>query len=136
MKRLAIIFAVALALSGCAGDKSVFQGGTSLTATVNNPVTLEMQAALEAGYGVVATAAVNYARLPRCKAGEAESLTNLCSRWSVVQKLKTANRIAYAAINKSRDFVGMRTISAVSVFNSAVAALNDYKAIAYINNVK
>lgn len=137
MRRLLII-PFLIALTGCAGvSRSVFDGGLSITATVQNPVTREMQASAEASYNVVASAAVAYVRLPRCKAGTVIGVDNLCSSWPVVQKLKTYNRVAYTALVKSRGFVdNNQNISAIGAYNEAVAALRDFKAIAFINGIK
>ena len=123
---------IALTFANCSGvDKSVFEGGLSITATVQNPVTREQQAAVEASYQVAASAALSYARLRRCEAGETASPTNLCSEWAVVQKLKRANRTAYSQLVKLRDFMdNNETISAISAFNSVQKALADFKAIA------
>ena len=86
MKRMLPVLLLSLALAGCAGfNKSVFDGGLSVTATVQNPVTREQQAAVEASYNVAASAGLAYMRLPRCKAGQAISFDNLCSSWPVVQ---------------------------------------------------
>lgn len=65
MKRLLILCAVALALAGCAAldstGKSVFQGGASLTAPVQN-VTPQMVSDIEEGAKVVTAGLVAYRR--------------------------------------------------------------------------
>jgi hypothetical protein len=121
-----------LALASCAGiDKSVFDGGLSITATVQNPVTREQQAAVEASYQVAVSAALAYSRLRRCKAGEVFSATNPCSQWPTVQKLKLANRKAYKQLVNLRSFMDKnQQVSAVAAFNALQAALRDFKAIA------
>ncbi len=138
MKRFIAIVAFALTLSGCAGvGTSIFEGGTSVTATINNPVTLDQQAAIEASYNLLASAALNYSRLRRCKAGESAGVTNLCSSWSVVKQLMKADQVAYTSVSNLRKFMREnQTVSAISAFNAAQAAFRDYKAIAYINGVK
>lgn len=139
MKRFLIVPFVFLAFTfgGCASlDKSVFDGGLSITATVNNPVTREQQAAVEASYQVAVSAALSYANLRRCKSGETASATNLCSQWSVVQKLQGANRIAYASLVKLRGFMDRnQTISAIAAFNEVQAALRDFRATAASSSV-
>jgi hypothetical protein len=116
---------------------SVFKGGTSVTASIQNPVTREQQAGVEATYGLAASAVLNYSRLRRCKAGEVASITNLCSKWTVVQKLKRANSVAYGSIVKLRGFMdNNQTISAIGAFNSAQAALTNFKAIAVSSGVQ
>lgn len=135
MKRFLIVPILALSLAGCAGfpdlTKSVLVGGGSITATVQNPVTREQQAAIEASYQLTASAALSYARLRRCKVGEAASVANLCSQWPVVQKLQAYNRVAYKAIVQLRGFMDRnQTISAIGAFNEAQAALSAFKSTA------
>lgn len=136
MRALRIIALASLVvLGGCAGlgwDKSVFDGGLSITATVQNPVTLEQQAAVELSYNAAAIAVVTYARLPRCK-----GQSGPCSSWAVVQKLKAANRLAYSALTRMRDFLdNNQRVSASSAFNAAVKALREFRAIAFINGIQ
>lgn len=139
--RFLTIAALVFSVSGCtAADllkRSVFDGGLSVTATVQNPVTREMQAGVELAYGLAATGIVHYARLPRCKAGQIESVTAPCSRWSVVQKLQQGNRVAYGAIVRLRAFMDAnQQVSAIGAFNAAQAALRDLRAVAYIHGIK
>jgi hypothetical protein len=134
MRKFLIVPALffAIALSGCAGfDKSVFEGGLSLTAEVQNPITREQQAAVESSYQVAAAAALSYARLRRCGILERASATNLCSHWSVVEKLRSANRVAYKALVELRAFMdNNENVSAIKAFNEATAALKSFKSTA------
>lgn len=128
--------ALAIAVAACS-NKSIFEGGTSFTASIQNPVKREHQAAIEASYNVAASAVLAYSRRPRCAAGQNTSLTNLCSQWTVVQKLMAANRFAYAALVKSRKFVDQNDqFNAIKAFNEAVAALREFKAIAVANGIR
>lgn len=142
MKRYLIIPVAFLAFTfgGCAllqnADKSVFDGGLSITATVNNPITREQQAALEASYQVAVSAALSYSNLRRCKSGEKASATNLCSDWATVQKFQRANRIAYAELVNLRKFMDTnQQVSAVAAFNAVQNALRDFKAVAAASGV-
>lgn len=134
MRKLLLVPAlfIALALSGCAGfDKSVFEGGLSLTAEVQNPITREQQAAVESSYQVAVSAALSYARLRRCGVGETASVTNHCSQWTSVQKLQSYNRVAFKAIERLRAFMdNNETVSAIKAFNEATAALKSFKSTA------
>lgn len=145
MLRMILVGALSLALSGCAllGDlaprleRSVLQGGLSVTATVNNPVTRQQQASVEVAYATAGKAVLAYNRLPRCRTGQVETLVAPCSRWSVIVKLKNVNRVAYTAIRNLRGFMDTnQQISAISAFNAAQAALRDFRSIAYVEGVK
>lgn len=134
-----IILVIALLLlPGCATfQKSVFEGGMSVTATVTNPVTYEQLAAVQASYGVAAAAVANYMELRQCKRSEVESATNWCSRYSVKVKLQLANRRAYFAVMLLSNFVRTKkTISAVSALEDAKAALRDFQNIAVSSGIK
>ena len=136
--RIAAIVLMAGLASGCAGllekfDKSVFDGGLSITATVQNPVTDEQQAAAELSYTLAAKALLAYARQPRCAPG-AVKIT--CSSWPVVEKLKNANRKAFTELQNLRQFMDANdTVSAITAFNAATKALRDFRATAYVENI-
>ncbi len=137
MKRFLIVPLLALVLVGCAGiDKSVFQGGASLTASVQNPVTREMEAGVEATYQVAASSALAYARLRRCAAGETASLTNRCSTWPIVQKFKSINRIVFAQLKNLRGFLDNNDqVNAISAYNTIQTALASFKATAATSGI-
>lgn len=139
-KRALIIVATAgaLALTGCAGgDRSILAGGTSITATIDNPVTVSQQAAVEATYGVVASAALAYSRLRRCGPGESVANANVCSNWSVVKDIMKYDAVAYAEIANLRRFMAQnKTVSAITAYNAAVKAIRDLRAVAFVNGIK
>ena len=137
MRRIFTACAVAasLVLASCAADpfsKSVLEGGTSLTATVNNPVTLQQQAEIEATYTVAAAGVLAYARLPRCSKSAPP-----CSSWPVVQKMKSGESAVFQQLQNLRTFMdNNQTVSAISAYNAASKALRDLKAVAFVNNIK
>lgn len=67
LKRYLAISAIALSLGGCAaldpGGKSIFAGGTSITAPVTNPVGRKELYQIENGLTAVAAGLVGYRRL-------------------------------------------------------------------------
>lgn len=141
MKRLALLLVAALALGGCAlfnpNEPSVLQGGQSLTATIDNPVTPEQQAKVEVSYQLAADGVLAYSNLHRCDDGVHFTVTVPCSEWSVVQKFKTANRTAFKALQRMRAFAdNNQRISATTAFNEVIAALKDIQNTAYINGIK
>lgn len=137
MRKLAIALAAvaALALAGCSG-KSVLQGGTSITAPINNPVGKKELAVVESAYGVALVAAINYRRF--CYGGSAANLPSICkNRRSIVLMLQQKDRIAHAAIVTARKFVRENpTISAVSVIGAAREAVTDFQAASEAQGVK
>lgn len=134
MKRF-IALLLALSLTSCASlNKSFFEGGTSLIATVQNPVTTDQQAAVEASYNVVGSGALAYSRWRRCKPGEGTTVTNLCSKWSVVQKFKYYDGIIFKQLADLRSFMDANDqVSAIAVYNALVTSLRDFRALAFIN---
>lgn len=140
MKRLLSLFPVmvlALVLAGCAGSqKSVLEGGTSITATIQNPVDAQQEAKLEVSYGLAATAIVNYARLPRCGIGQEFTAAKPCSSWKIVKQMQDGNRIVYKKLTNLRAFMDDNDqVSAIVAFNAARKALNQVQAIAFINGI-
>lgn len=137
--RIAAIMVMAGLVTGCAGlgDKfntPVFNGGLSLTATVQNPITNEQQAGVELSATIARQALLAYARQPRCAAGVSRVT---CSSGPVVAKLKKANRLVNIALVKMRDFLDRnQQVSAINAFNEAVAALRDFRATAYVEGIE
>lgn len=137
--RISAVLLIVTGASGCAGfmDKfntSIFDGGLSITATVQNPVTMEQQAAVELSYTIAAKALLAYARQPRCPAGTTVAIT--CSSWPVVLKLQNANRVAFAQLQNLRQFMDTNNqVSAITAFNAAVSALRKFRATAYVEGI-
>lgn len=141
MKRILAIVAVTLALSGCGTfdptGRSVLQGGTSLTATIDNPVTREQQAKIEVSYQLAADGVLAYSDLRRCAVGQNFTLQVPCSEWTVVQKFKSANRLAYKALQRMRGFAdNNQLISATTAYNEVIAAIKSIEETAFINGIK
>ena len=135
MKRL-IAIAVLLALAGCATDKSIFQGGTSLTAPIQNPVTLNDWATIEIAYAGSVRLALTYRRLPLCKAGQTETLTNLCARRTVLLAIQDANAKARAALLPFRGFMrNNQTLSALTAIGAVRQAVSDFQNVLATNGV-
>ena len=125
----------ALVLAGCAGQ-SVFQGGTSLLAPIQNPVSRTTLAEVESAYGIVLTAAVAYRRLPLCRRGEVASATRLCADRGVILVLQAADRKARVALLSARSFVRNHpTLNAVDIILLAKHAVEDFQNVAAANRV-
>lgn len=136
MRRILVLVTLALALAGCADSRSVLVGGSSITATVNNPVGRNELAALENAYGLVLSAAVAYRRLPLCRTGQVETFTNICARRAVVLQLQAYDRQARTALLTARRFVRNNpTLSALSVLSAARSAIDDFRNVASNNGV-
>lgn len=135
MKNLFASVAILFLLAGCASfNKSVFDGGISVTATVQNPITLEQQAGVELSAAIARKAVLAYAQQPRCLPG---AVAPTCSYWPAVQKMKDANRIANQQLINMREFLdNNKQVSAIAAFNAAVKALRDLRASAYVVGVE
>lgn len=133
MKRLAsIALLAALALGGCATNP--LTGNPSLLPSIVNPVSDTRLASIEASYGIALSAAVsyidNYRAGNRCTRTNPESLTNLCSRRSVVLQMQAAIRTAQDALARARSFQANNpTIDASSVIEAAATAVGALQAI-------
>lgn len=141
MNKILLVAALAIGISGCAAldrqGKSVLVGGTSITAEIDNPITTDQLAAVEATYNITLVGVNAYFDLRQCRRNEAATITNLCARAAVKRELQAANRKAYAALTTLRNFVANnRKLNASSAFAAAQQAVNDFKAIAFINGVK
>lgn len=129
---IAIVLSLALLASGCSG-KSFLQGGSSLTATIQNPAGKKELAAVEAAYGTALVIAVNYRRF--CY--KTATPSSVCKdRRKVVLAMQEADRNAHGAIVAARRFVRDNpTISAFSAIAAAKAAVADFQSIANANKV-
>lgn len=128
---LALVLGAALILGGCDSGRSIFQGGPSLTASVQNPVGRTQLAEVEAGYGVALSAAVTYRRLGICRRSQVATLAAPCAQRSVVVTLQQADRNARVAILRARRFVrDYPTVSAVDVIAQARAVVDDFQNLA------
>lgn len=73
-------------------------------ATIPNPISQSEVYGVENGYGVAQSAAVGYAALPRCPAGQNTSLANVCSQHGVIVQLARADAKARIALNALEAF--------------------------------
>lgn len=125
-----ILVALAVSLGGCA----TLPDGTKVflpTASVANPVTPGVLYDINATY-VIAQAGANayiqrYRDGHRCTTSALESPSNLCSRRSVVAKLRNADAKASVALGRASAFVRDNpTIDASSVISAAQLAVGAF----------
>lgn len=129
MKRL-IILALALALGACTtlpNGKTIFLP----TASIANPVTLTSLYDIKASYAIAQAGADAYIQRyrdgHRCTKTALESVTNLCSRRSIVLKLQNADRVAQIAIGRADTFIRDNpTIDASAVIAAAQSAVSAF----------
>lgn len=129
-----MLIAIAPGLGACAALYKA--NGLSIA----NPVTNNRIYDIEAGYGVVLTAAKvyvdNYRAGKRCTVQKPESLTNLCSRRSVVIKIQQADANAQVAIAKAKGFILRNpTLDPSSVLDAAQTAVDTLRTINAQNGV-
>lgn len=130
MKRiiLTLTLTLSLAIAGCA----TMPDGTKVflpTASVANPLGPTSLYDIKATYAIAATAAATYNDRyragNRCTKTQPESLTNLCSRRSVVLRLQRADSVATSALAKATAFVTNNpTLDASDAIAAAREAVN------------
>lgn len=121
-----IILAVALALAIPLGACSTLPGkiASAVTVGVDNPVSIQELATVEASYGAVLSAAVTYRRL--CVAGQTNIVGTNCR--AIVMKMQDANRLAHAQILVARDFVKKKKVNASVALATARQAITAFQA--------
>ncbi len=122
--------ATVLLLAGCVGDRSIFQGGTSLTAAIPNPVTRNDMAVIESAIGSARAAAVNYRRLGLCPSGTTlpQSLLAGCALREGVIAMQQADQKVKPPLAAVRSFVRDNDqISALSSIGALRQAVADFQ---------
>ena len=134
--RIAAAMALAaLALGGCANWGAKVSAISSIVALdIKNPVSTGNIAAVESAYGIALVAANAYADRYRngfrCTTTSLESVSNLCARRSIVEKLQAADRTAQIAIAKAKAFIARNpTLNAGSLVDAAQSAVAAFAAI-------
>lgn len=122
MKRL-IVLALALSLSACAGmPKSVLEGGTSVTTSIDNPVTTERLYQIEAALSTAASAAIVYRR--SCLTG---ALPKSCR--AIVEKIRGYSATARVMLARLRGFVRQNDqVNAIKVLLEVQGVISDLSA--------
>lgn len=134
LKRITALVAAAFLLGGCAffdpAGRSILAGGSSLTASIQNPVGLNELAAVEAAYQAALVAAVNYRRF--CYSDKIENLPSVCAkRREMVLTMQAAQKRVKPALVALRYFVRNNdTVNAISALNYARQAVMDFQATA------
>ena len=120
--KIAVALALAIGLGAC----STLPGkiASAVTVGVDNPVSIQELATVEASYGAVLSAAVTYRRL--CIAKQTAIVGTDCR--SVVAKIQDANRFAHAQILVARDFVKNKKVNASVALATARAAIAAFQA--------
>ncbi len=121
---------LAFSLAGCA----TMPDGTKVflpTASVKNPVTSASLYDIKATYVIAQAGAAAYIQRyrdgNRCTATRLESVTNICSRRSIVVRLQAADRTAQVALGRVDAFIRDNpTIDASSVISAAQLAVSAF----------
>jgi hypothetical protein len=130
MRRIILALTLTLAVAGCVKGP----GGTTIflpTASVTNPVTPMSLYDLKATYAIAQAGADTYIQRYRdgfrCTKTRLESVTNLCSRRSIVVKMQDADRKAGIALGRVEVFVRDNpTIDASAVLAAAQSAVTAF----------
>jgi len=103
---------------------------TMPTFTLGNQVNLNTIEGVIAGYGVMLNAELTYRALPLCKTGAEPSITNICAKRSVIEKLQAADKVANAAVNAAVTFVKANpTVDPSSYLSAARDALTGLRTV-------
>jgi hypothetical protein len=118
MKRIILAITLSLSLAGC------IQTGP----TIPNPVTPSSLYDVKATYAIAQAGADAYVQRYRdgfrCTKTRLESVTNLCSRRSIVVKIQIADRNAQIALGQAEAFVvNNPMLDATSVISAAQRAV-------------
>jgi hypothetical protein len=126
MKRLAIVFALALSLGGCANLPKIIDLATT---SVTNPVTPEMVYRVENGMIVAVSGLLAYKN-----ACIQHTIDQACR--GVVQRLQIYTRQAEPVIKDLRRFVRDNDqVNAVKAYNLVSALLDSFKSTAVASGV-
>lgn len=129
MRKFMLGLLTAFALAGC-GTTSILTGGTSLTASIANPVTPAMLYDVENGMVVAVSGLLAYRNA--CAAG---SIPASCR--PIVAKLQTYTRAAKPILIQLRAFVRNNDqVNAIVAFNSVRDLLASFQTTVAINGVK
>lgn len=130
MTRIILAAFLALSLAGC-GSTSIFKGGTSLTAEIQNPAGKRELSVIYNTYLIAGKAYVRYRDLGICRAGQEATFFKPCARRDVLLSLQAADRKAYAAMRAAGQFIKNNpTLSAISVISAARVAVSDFQSAA------
>jgi len=130
MKKILIVLGLSLSLSGCVNGPN----GTKIflpIASVANPVTPMSLYDLKATYAIAQAGADTYVQRYRdgfrCTKIRLESVTNICSRRSIVVKMQDADRKAGIALGRVEIFVRDNpTIDASAILAAAQSAVTAF----------
>lgn len=104
--------------------------GCFSSADLNTSASRKTLFGLTNSYGVLLSAAQTYKDLPLCKTGTTTSVTNICSRRSIVVRLQAADRRAVTALQNADAFISrFPTLDATNIIAAAVTAMADYQSV-------
>lgn len=128
MRKLFAVIILAFCLTGCA-DKSVFQGGTSLIAPIENPITITRVYQLESALLAVVTGLNAYKRLCVSK-----TIDQSCR--GVIKTLQSYIRRVKPILKSLRAFVRNNDqVNAITAFNAVRQLIIDFQGVAVANGV-
>lgn len=129
MRRIIIVLGLALALSGCATAQKLFEAATTVTASVNNPVTPTMLYNVENGM-IVAFAALNAYR-SSCQQG---LIPPSCR--AIIARIQAYTRRLPPMIAELRRFVRTNDqVNAIIAYNLVVTLIQDFRAEATASGI-
>ena len=135
------LIALALPLAGCAflssGEKSILQGGQSITAEIGQPISNEVMFNLEATWRAALVAAVTYRRQGICAPGTVWTVQKPCAEERVILTIQKYLPAARSAMASLRSFRAQGdTTNAYKVFVAAKAAVAQLQNELFLAGVK
>lgn len=124
MKKIIPIFMITLFLSGCA------------SLGIKNPISNNTLGTLISSYGLVDTAVIAYAGLPRCTTTKPLSITFVCHKRSILVAAQAFDAEANKAINKAVAFQRANpSLDASSYIQAAQDTFDAFKGFVTANGV-
>lgn len=99
------------------------------TLDIQSKVTLNTEAGILAGYGLLLNAEQSYKDLPLCKTGTTPSVINICAKRSVIVRLQASDKIANTTLNKlvsfTKTYPNINPSQYISAARSAILSAQD-----------
>jgi len=129
MKRLLIVFAVALALGGCA--KEMQNLSSAISAAQNFKITQGQLDIARSNYdGFVLAPLRKYAQLPRCKTSQSFTLNNPCHDRKLLKQIRAVDtQVDKAFVDTQNRIISSDDKGAVAAYNSLMNLIDIAKAL-------
>jgi hypothetical protein len=117
---LGVIAALGITLGGC----------NLPTLNIGNQMSMNTLEGVVSAYGLALNAESTYKALPLCKTGTVPSISNICAKRSIINRLIAADKTANAAVNQAVSFVKANpSVDPTQYLSAAQAAITAVQAV-------